>query len=58
MFKNVALLSFKLTMTTAHGHTVGADAARIDDVDTITKVVGHHSHLATGTTYSTQGGQR
>ena len=58
MFKNVVLLRFKLTMTTAHDHTVGADAVRIDDDDTITKAVGHHSHLATGATHSTQGGQR
>ena len=44
MFKNVVLLRFKLTMTTAHDHTVGADAIWIDDDDTLTKVVGHHSH--------------
>ena len=58
MFKNVVLLSVKLAMTAAHDYTVGADAVRIDDDDTITKVVGHHSHLATGATHSTQGGQR
>ena len=51
-------LSFKLTMTTSHGHTVGADAAGIDYDGIIIKVVGHHSHLATGATHSTQGGQR
>ena len=51
----VLWLGFKLVMTTAHGHTVSADA---HDDDTITKVVGHHSHLATGATHSTQGGQR
>ena len=58
MFKNVVLLSVDLAMTAAHDYTVGADAVRIDDDDTITKVVGHHSHLATGATHSTQGGQR
>ena len=58
MFKNVVLLSVELAMTAAHDYTVGADAVRIDDDDTITKVVGHHSHLATGATHSTQGGQR
>ena len=57
MFKNVVLLSVELAMTAAHDYTVGADAVRIDDDDTITKVVGHHSHLATGATHSTQGGQ-
>ena len=58
MFENVVLLSAKLAMTAAHDYTVGVDAVRIDDDDTITKVVGHHSHLATGATHSTQGGQR
>ena len=58
MFKNVVLLSVDLAMTAAHDYTVGVDAVRIDDDDTITKVVGHHSHLATGATHSTQGGQR
>ena len=58
MFKNVVLLGVELAMTAAHDYTVGADAVRIDDDDTITKVVGHHSHLATGATHSTQGGQR
>ena len=58
MFKNVVLLSVDLAMTAANDYTVGADAVRIDDDDTITKVVGHHSHLATGATHSTQGGQR
>ena len=58
MFKNVVWLSFKLAMTTAHGHTVSADAIRTHHDDTITKDVGHHSHLATGATHSTQGGQR
>ena len=58
MFKNVVLLSVDLAMTAAHDYTVGADAVRIDDDDTITKAVGHHSHLATGATHSTQGGQR
>ena len=58
MFKNVVSLSLKLVVTTAHGHTVGADALRIDGDDTITKAVGHHSHLATGATHSIQGGQR
>ena len=58
MFKNVVLLSVELAMTAAHDYTVGVDAVRIDDDDTITKVVGHHSHLATGATHSTQGGQR
>ena len=45
MFKNVVLLSVDLAMTAAHDYTVGADAVRIDDDDTISKVVGHHSHL-------------
>ena len=58
MFKNVVLLSVELAMTAAHDYTVDVDAVRIDDDDTITKVVGHHSHLATGATHSTQGGQR
>ena len=58
MFKNVILLSVELAMTAAHDYTVGVDAVRIDDDDTITKAVGHHSHLATGATHSTQGGQR
>ena len=58
MIKNVVLLSVELAMTAAHDYTVGVDAVRIDDDDTITKVVGHHSHLATGATHSTQGGQR
>ena len=58
MFKNVVLLSLKLAMTTAHDQTVSADGVWTDDDDTITKVVGHHSHLATGATHSTQGGQR
>ena len=53
MFKNVVLLIFKqVAMTTAHDHTIGADAERIDDDDTIINVVGHHSHLATGATRS------
>ena len=51
MFKNVVWLSFKLAMTTAHGHTVIADGPWTDDDDTIIKVVGHHSHLATGATH-------
>ena len=58
MFKNVVLLSVELAMTAAHDYTVDVDAVRIDDDDTITKVVGHHSHLATGATHSIQGGQR
>ena len=58
MFKNVVLLSVKLAMTAAHSHTASTDAIRTDDDDTLTKVVGHHSHLATGATHSTQGGQR
>ena len=58
MFKNVALLSVELAMTAAHDYTLGVDAVRIDDDGTLTKVVGHHSHLATGATHSTQGGQR
>ena len=58
MFKNVVLLSVDLAMTAAHDYTVGADAVRLDDDDTITKAVGHHSYLATGATHSTQGGQR
>ena len=45
-------------MTTAHDLTVSADGSWTDDNDTIIKVVGHHSHLATGATHSTQGGQR
>ena len=49
---------FELTMTTAHDHTVSADGSWTDGDDTITKAVGHHSHLATGATHSTQGGQR
>ena len=52
MFKNVVSLRLKTAVTTAHTHTVGVDAIRIDDDDTITKVVGHHSHLATGATHS------
>ena len=35
MFKNVVSLSLKLAMTTAHGHTVGTDAERIDDDGTM-----------------------
>ena len=58
MFKNVVSLSLKLAMTTAHDHTVSADGSWTDDDDTIIKVVGHHSHLATGATHSTPGGQR
>ena len=58
MFKNVVSLSLKLAVTTAHDQTVSVDDIRIDDDDTITKLVGHHSHLATGATHSTQGGQR
>ena len=58
MFKNVVSLSLKLAVTTAHDHTASVDDIRIDDDDTITKLVGHHSHLATGATHSTQGGQR
>ena len=58
MFKNVVLLSVKLTMTAAHSHTVSTDAIWTADDDTLTKDVGHHSHLATGATHSTQGGQR
>ena len=55
---SIVWLRLKLTMTTAHDHTVVADDSRIDDDDTITKVVGHHSHLATAATHSTQGDQR
>ena len=58
MFKNVALLSVKLAMTAAHSHTASTDAIWTDDDDALTKAVGHHSHLATGATHSTQGGQR
>ena len=58
MFKNVVLLSVKLAMTAAHSHTASTDAVWTDDDTTLTKVVGHHSHLATGATHSTQGGQR
>ena len=50
MFKHVVSLRLKPAVTTAHGHTVGADALRIDGDDKITKVVGPHSHLATGAT--------
>ena len=38
----VFLLTLKLAVTTAHGHTVGVDAVRIDYDVTLTKVVGHH----------------
>ena len=58
MFENVVSLSLKLAMTTAHDHTVSADGLWTDNDDTLIKVVGHHSHLATGATHSTQGGQR
>ena len=58
MFKNVVLLSVKLAMTAAHSHTASTDAIWTGDDDTLTKAVGHHSHLATGATHSTQGGQR
>ena len=58
MFKNVVSLSLKLAMTTAHDHMVSADGVWTGDDDTLTKAVGHHSHLATGATHSTQGGQR
>ena len=34
MFKNVVSLSLKLTMTTAHGHTVISDGPWTDDDDT------------------------
>lgn len=40
---DVDSLRLKPAVTTAHGHTVGADAVKIDGDDTITKVVGHHS---------------
>ena len=46
-------------MTTRIDHTVSVDGIsdtsdiiRIDDDDTITKLVGHHSHLATGATHT------
>ena len=58
MFKNVVSLNLKLTETTTHGPTASTDDIWTEDDDTLTKAVGHHSHLATGATHSTQGGQR
>ena len=55
MFKNVVVLSLKLAMTTAHDRAVSADGSWTDNDDTIIKVVGHYSYLATGATRSTQG---
>ena len=54
----VLLRTLKLTVTTALGPTVSTDALWTDDHDALIKVVGHHSHLATGATHSAQGGQR
>ena len=39
MFKNVVSLRLKPAVTTAHSHTVGDDATRTDDADTLTKIV-------------------
>ena len=57
MFKNAVSLSLKLTVTTAHDPTVSTDDIWTNDDDTLTKVVDHLSHLTTGATHSTQGGQ-
>lgn len=58
---NVVSRTLKLVVTTAHDHTLSTmlyGQIEMMRYSTVTKVeLGHHSHLVTGATHSTRGGQ-